>query len=375
MEKAVANTAARTGNKNAPFFNKGEGQGFFSGGAERQGFFPAQNAAGTTIHLKPAPKAHSKDAPSKHTKDTPSKATKPAKAAKADKPVKAAAKPRDPFKAPGFDGTTDGTFISLIEVHINFQGQSKVNLTWKNKEVSTAKDKDFVFQESFNTTPGAGRCNRDCSDKDESNIDESECTPIGSGFLVEKMAPNLSDDDKATHVTYFLQKRGIAFHYYDPTPPNPASHGCARLSKDDNDAAEWIQNNSIIGETHVHVNGTGKDTKKGGCYLIGKKLVTAEKYNSMTPLEKADTWTKLAIKFDGKAVQETYIHDALKAAGDLSGDDLPKWVKSLNRGEKGLSLFYSVAAAAPDFGDSSPVTTALDARLHPPAKTKDKETK
>ena len=64
----------------------------------------------------------------------------------------------------------------------------------------------------------------------------------------------LNSDSRAEYVTWFVQARGIAFHYFPIVPRHAASHGCVRLET--KRTARLIQDNARIGRTKVTIGGT-----------------------------------------------------------------------------------------------------------------------
>ena len=70
----------------------------------------------------------------------------------------------------------------------------------------------------------------------------------------------LNSDSRATYVTWFMQRRGIALHYFPIVPDYAASHGCVRLESEH--VARLIQDNSQVDETQVVVSGTWTKPRK-----------------------------------------------------------------------------------------------------------------
>ena len=64
----------------------------------------------------------------------------------------------------------------------------------------------------------------------------------------------LNSDSRATYVTWFVRRRGIALHYFPIVPEYAASHGCVRIAS--KRVAQLIQDNSRVDETRVVVSGT-----------------------------------------------------------------------------------------------------------------------
>ncbi|HMH04365.1 MAG TPA: L,D-transpeptidase, partial [Candidatus Udaeobacter sp.] len=80
----------------------------------------------------------------------------------------------------------------------------------------------------------------------------SKCTPKGT-YPVQGFQRRLNSDSRATYVTWFMQRRGIALHYFPIVPKYAASHGCVRIESED--VARLIQKNSRVDETQVVVSG------------------------------------------------------------------------------------------------------------------------
>jgi hypothetical protein len=170
-------------------------------------------------------------------------------------------------RAPGFNGSTNGTHISHIDVQINPAGYSTASLIWANMGNSPG----YNLPASLNTSPGAGNCSVDCSDVAQSQQDGSHCTPLSPpDYVVQGFAPHLGSYPTATFVTWYHYDRGVAFHYY-AVPARPESHGCTRLDHSEN-GAEWIYDNSLPGVTTVTVNrdaslGPGTMCWRGGTLI------------------------------------------------------------------------------------------------------------
>ena len=65
----------------------------------------------------------------------------------------------------------------------------------------------------FRTSPGAGLRGLNCDDEATSRRSGSKCTPKGT-YPVEGFQRRLNSDSRATYVTWFMQRRGIALHYF-----------------------------------------------------------------------------------------------------------------------------------------------------------------
>ena len=61
-------------------------------------------------------------------------------------------------------------------------------------------------------------------------------------------------------VTWFVQRRGIALHYFPIVPGTRLSHGCVRIESVG--VARLIQDNSIVDDTEVVVSGTWTKPRK-----------------------------------------------------------------------------------------------------------------
>ena len=73
-------------------------------------------------------------------------------------------------------------------------------------------------------------------------------------YVVQGFAQRLNSDSRATFVTWFMQSRGIALHYFPIVPDYAASHGCVRIESVH--VAQLIHDNSVVGKTQVVVSGT-----------------------------------------------------------------------------------------------------------------------
>ena len=105
----------------------------------------------------------------------------------------------------------------------------------------------------FHTSPGAGAKGLNCDDTATSVRSGTKCTPKGTR-TVEGFQQSLNSDSRATFVTWFMQSRGIALHYFPSVPTYAASHGCVRVESQH--VAQLIQDNSRVGVTKVVVGGT-----------------------------------------------------------------------------------------------------------------------
>jgi len=144
------------------------------------------------------------------------------------------------------------TYIQQISVRLDDPDHS-LTLTW------TGPKADSQQTGPFRTSPGAGLKGLNCNDDATSRRSGSKCTPKGTRS-VQGFARRLNSDSRATYVTWFMQSRGIAFHYFPSVPEYAASHGCVRIELVN--VARLIQDNSIVDDTQVVVSGTWTKPKK-----------------------------------------------------------------------------------------------------------------
>lgn len=147
-----------------------------------------------------------------------------------------------PLRKPDYPNT----FISEINVSLN-DPDHWVTLIWSGPSADDAE------VGPFKSSPGAGLQGLDCDDLETSIRNGSRCTPKGMR-TVEGFALQLSDDPRATHVTFFDEARAIGLHYFPEVPDYAASHGCVRLQTEH--AAQLIYDNVVTGKTTVSVSGT-----------------------------------------------------------------------------------------------------------------------
>jgi hypothetical protein len=138
------------------------------------------------------------------------------------------------------------TYIKQISVSLDDPDHS-LTLTWTGPQADNQKTGPF------RTSPGAGLKGLDCNDDATSRRSGSKCTPKGTRS-VEGFARRLNSDSRATYVTWFMQSRGVAFHYFPSVPEYAASHGCVRVESEN--VARLIQDNSLVDDTAVVVSGT-----------------------------------------------------------------------------------------------------------------------
>jgi hypothetical protein len=144
------------------------------------------------------------------------------------------------------------TYIQQISVSLDDPDHS-LTLTW------TGPKADSQQTGPFRTSPGAGLKGLNCDDDATSRRSGSKCTPKGT-YPVQGFQRRLNSDSRATYVTWFVQRRGIALHYFPTVPQYAASHGCVRIESID--VARLIQDNSIVDDTQVVVSGTWTKPRK-----------------------------------------------------------------------------------------------------------------
>jgi hypothetical protein len=138
------------------------------------------------------------------------------------------------------------TYIQEISISLD-DPDHWLTLTW------TGPNADSQETGPFRTSPGAGLRGLNCDDEPTSRRSGSKCTPKGT-YPVQGFQRRLNSDSRATYVTWFMQRRGIALHYFPIVPEYAASHGCVRIESED--VARLIQDNSRVDETQVVVSGT-----------------------------------------------------------------------------------------------------------------------
>src|SRR5205823_11229997 len=144
------------------------------------------------------------------------------------------------------------TYIQQISVSLDDPDHS-ITLTW------TGPNADSQETGPFRTSPGAGLRGLNCDDAATSRRSGSKCTPKGT-YPVQGFQRRLNSDSRATYVTWFMQRRGIALHYFPIVPAYAASHGCVRIQSVD--VARLIQDNSLVDDTEVVVSGTWTKSAK-----------------------------------------------------------------------------------------------------------------
>jgi L,D-transpeptidase catalytic domain len=152
------------------------------------------------------------------------------------------ADPSHPFRNDDFPQT----YIQQISVSLDDPDHS-LTLTW------TGPKADSQDTGPFRTSPGAGLKGLNCDDDATSRRSGSKCTPKGT-YPVQGFQRRLNSDSRATYVTWFVQSRGVALHYFPSVPEYAASHGCVRIELVD--VARLVQDNAIVDDTQVVVSGT-----------------------------------------------------------------------------------------------------------------------
>ena len=210
----------------------------------------SSKAKKATAAAKPAAKKR----PAKSTKPAPVSAAATAKA-KALENRDAKAPPKTVAKKtlaaataakPERNADFPNTYIAQINVSLNDPNHT-MTLTWTGPQAGAQETGPF------HTSPGAGVKGINCDDAATSRRTGTNCTPKGTR-TVEGFAAHLNSDARAVFVTWFMQARGIALHYFPSVPNFAASHGCVRIEI--KRVARLIQENSRIGLTKVTVDGT-----------------------------------------------------------------------------------------------------------------------
>jgi hypothetical protein len=138
------------------------------------------------------------------------------------------------------------TYIAQVNVSLNDPDHAMI-LSWTGPDAATQETGPF------RTSPGAGLKGLNCNDAATSRRSGTLCTPKGT-YIVEGFARRLNSDARATYVTWFVRRRGIALHYFPTVPQVPASHGCVRIQQ--KRIAQLIHDNARAGVTKVIVDGT-----------------------------------------------------------------------------------------------------------------------
>ena len=106
----------------------------------------------------------------------------------------------------------------------------RMTLTWAGPQAAGQETGPF------RTSPGAGAKGLNCDIAATSRRSGTKCTPKGT-HTVEGFQRRLNSDARATFVTWFVQWRGIALHYFPSVPKYAASHGCVRITMA---TARWL---------------------------------------------------------------------------------------------------------------------------------------
>jgi len=138
-----------------------------------------------------------------------------------------------------------GTYISEIAVSLD-DPDHWMTVTWTGPRAASQETGPF------RTSPGAGVTGINCDLAATSRRSGTKCTPKGAHY-VEGFQSRLASDARATYVTWFMRRRGIALHYFPSVPRYAASHGCVRIES--RRVAQLIQGNARIGLTRVVVGG------------------------------------------------------------------------------------------------------------------------
>jgi hypothetical protein len=137
------------------------------------------------------------------------------------------------------------TYIEQISVSLD-DPDHWLTLTW------IGPNADSQETGPFRASPGAGLKGLNCDDEATSRRSGSKCTPKGT-YPVQGFQYQLNSDARAKYVTWFMQRRGIALHYFPNVPNYAASHGCVRIES--SRVAQLIRYNSKVGDTQVVVSG------------------------------------------------------------------------------------------------------------------------
>ena len=152
------------------------------------------------------------------------------------------------LKAAGPLGNDDFSQTYIREILVSLDDPDHwLTLTWTGPNANSQETGPF------RTSPGAGLRGLNCDNEATSRRSGSKCTPKGT-YPVQGFQRRLNSDSRATYVTWFMQRRGIALHYFPSVPQYAASHGCVRIESED--VARLIQKNSRVDETQVVVSGT-----------------------------------------------------------------------------------------------------------------------
>lgn len=202
----------------------------------------AKKPSKSTAAAKPAKLAKKKIA----EPDSPALAkAKALEALDAAEPTPVKATTRDTAK-PLRNSDFPRTYIKQIHMSLN-DPDHWMTLTWTGPKASSQETG------SFRTSPGAGAKGINCDNTATSRRSGTKCTPKGT-HTVEGFQSRLNSDSRATFVTWFVRRRGIALHYFPSVPAYAASHGCVRIES--KRVAQLVQENSRVDVTKVVIDGT-----------------------------------------------------------------------------------------------------------------------
>src|SRR5438094_3941646 len=139
------------------------------------------------------------------------------------------------------------TYIQQISVRLD-DPDHPLTLTWTGSNAASQQTGPF------RTSPGAGLRGLNCDNDATSRRSGSKCTPKGI-YPVQGFQRSLNSDSRATYVTWFMQRRGIALHYFPIVPAYAASHGCVPIQSVD--VARLMQDASLVVNTQLVVSGAG----------------------------------------------------------------------------------------------------------------------
>jgi L,D-transpeptidase catalytic domain len=155
--------------------------------------------------------------------------------------ARAAARAANPLRNPDFPRT----YIREIAVSLD-DPDHWMTLRWTGPQASSQQSGPY------RTSPGAGVTGLNCDLTATSQRSGTKCTPKGTHY-VEGFASRLTSDARATNVTWFVRRRGIALHYFPSVPRYAASHGCVRIES--KRIAQVIQDNARVAVTRVAIGG------------------------------------------------------------------------------------------------------------------------
>lgn len=156
--------------------------------------------------------------------------------------ARAATRAANPLRNPDYPRT----YIREIAVSLD-DPDHWMTLRWTGPQASRQQSGPY------RTSPGAGVTGLNCDLTATSQRSGTKCTPKGTHY-VEGFASRLTSDARATNVTWFVRRRGIALHYFPSVPRYAASHGCVRVES--KRVAQVIQDNARVGVTRVVIAGT-----------------------------------------------------------------------------------------------------------------------